>query len=174
MPNAFDPQCSYKLNGRTPAVSADIRAGFIRGAMRLESRTSTQTELTFEDCQYAGPFHSSGVHTDLRTPLAPGSAKATDVRVGYVARRGVGYFEIGGGVAWVWNADVPGIVVGAGVGLGRRFRVGIDADWATYRIPLDIVTAEWRDGSVINEIERREEHEWISGRVVRIRFELTP
>jgi hypothetical protein len=172
-PGVFDPQCRSGLHGATAAASADVRGGAAKGPWRFEARASKHGEMEFEDCLYIGPWQPDGTHTFRTSGIERGGITVSDIRVAYAVSQRLAYWNVSSGLGWVWGAGVPSVLIGTGIGLGRSFRVGLDGEIVHYRIPWDIVTAEWRDGQVVREFSREVEPDWRRGGSVRLHVEYT-
>lgn len=174
-PGALQPECTTGgYSGRTPALTADLRVGVTVGALRVESRTAHHASAVLEDCYYIGPMFEQGVHTSRTPRLDRGNATVTDLRVGYASAHTGLHWLLSGGVGWTWSHDIPTVLLGAGLHFGSWIRGVIDVDAIGYRVPWSVLTAEWREFQVINEIDRRRESDWRLGFSVRLGIELAP
>jgi hypothetical protein len=65
-------------------------------------------------------------------------------------------------------------MLGGGIHLGRTIRGVLDADAMFYRMPWEVLTAEWQDYQVVSVLERRRERDWRSGLSIRLGLEIAP
>ncbi len=173
-PGALQPECRIGYEGRTPGLSADVAGGVSIGAIRLEARNVWVASAVMEACFFIGPSWPSGVHTDRIPAIDRGDFKLTNLRASYVFGAGPGFLMVTGGAGWIWQRDVPVVLLGSGIGVGGRVRLVANFDWLGYRIPWRVVTAEWQNGTIVRELESRSEHDWRSGRNFRFGIEIAP
>lgn len=172
-PRAFFPTCLNAAEGKSTAGSAGVRAGINYRKLHAELRTSVLMSMQFsESCDLV--LLADGVHSFTTSPAAGGDPVISDVRVGYA-------FDFGGisvtptaGAGWVWSSDVPTLAIGARLGLGGVFRVGLEGELVTYRLPFERRTDEYRQGQVVQEIGRTKWHEWRNGGMIRLNLEVAP
>lgn len=153
---------------------ADVRGGTTVGSLRVESRTIRFVSAVLQDCLFLDPIPEQGVHTTRTSALDPGSFTVTDVRLGYNVGSGLVNWLAWGGLGWTWSRDVPVALLGGGLHLGRAVRAVLEADVMAYRIPWNVLTAEWQNHQVVREFERGREHDWRSGFSFRIGVEFAP
>jgi hypothetical protein len=125
-----------------------------------------------QDCLFVDPIPERGVHITRASALDAGSFTVTDVRLGYTARTGLIRWLAWSGLGWTWSRGVPLALIGGGIHVGRTVRAALEADVLAYRIPWNVLTAEWQDYQVVQEFERGQEHDWRSGFSFRIGVEV--
>lgn len=167
LPDVFQG-CSLGTN-----LAADARLGVARGALALEARAVALAEPGMVECALVDPFvPQDGIHTLTRYPFHGRDGHlAGDLRLRVGGTRALP-LVLSAGAGWLSPTDVPYLLAAAGVRLGGRVRLALDAERTWYRATATDWTAEWKDGTPVRTLSEVERVEWLRGSGVRVGLEL--
>lgn len=166
LPTSFDG-C-----GDDAYTAAELRAGVARGPVAVEARLSALADLSTEMCIFDPIVFPEGIHSTVHYPdRGDGSHLGGDVRVRLGGTRAMP-LAVSAGTGWLRPVGVPYLVTGAGVRLGGRLRLAVDAERTWYRVRRLERTQEWKDNVPVRLISISRRGEWMDGFGVRAGVDL--
>lgn len=163
VPEAFFDACNqqwFDSNAVIPSVG--VRIGVAFGALGVEARSSHGARWGNLPCSATPPRSESGIATDTLRIRYVGSYSASGLHARYETGAGPVWFASGGG-GYVWSHDVPFLALSAGLRGTTQIHWIVEGGVRSYHTSVDVVTREWDDGVVVDELSRTRLEEWRTG-----------
>lgn len=170
LPVELDPGCPVEGDKYQPGINAGLRIRFPVAGFGVEAR-ATRHWRNAEDCPDILAPLPDGIHTSRDTELDSGGFSATDLRVIVdfgVERR---YF-VAFGPGWAWTKNVPFATSSVGKRFGGKLRWRVAADFEIYRVPMEVLTADYRSGKIVDVLGASRTHRLVNRFGVHIDYQI--